>query len=387
MSSSLKFRLAAAVLAVAGAATAAAALAQTTRPAAAPTSAAAKAANMPQSARFNLGREAKPEEIAVWDTDVRPDGHGLKKGRGSVARGQEIYDAQCALCHGTFGESNAYLALAGGVEPEDLKTGRASRLRDPDVQRTLGNKLNSAVTLYDYIYRAMPWTNPMSLSIDDTYAVTAYVLHLNDILPADGFLDEKTILTVPMPNRNGMTRNHGMGSVAAKPDVQGTLCMTNCVAEVKIASELPEFARNSHGNLRDQFRLIGKGAVDTSRYEPKPGSALAGVVTPAPAAAPVQTATVAPVVSGNVTGARASQLLAKNACGTCHHATNRVIGPSFSEIAAKHGQRSDGEAYLVKKMKEGGSGAWGAIPMPPQPTLAESDARELARWLMTGAKQ
>ena len=386
MSRSLKFNAVAALFAATGLALDTAALAQSGKPASAAKPGAAKAASLPQSARFNLGREARPDEIAVWDTDVRPDGHGLRKGRGTVERGQEVYDAQCAMCHGTFGESNAYLALAGGVEPGDLKTGRASRLRDPDVQRTLGNKLNAATTLYDYIWRAMPWTNPMSLSVDDTYAVTAYVLHLNDILPADGFLDEKTILTVPMPNRNGMTRNHGMSSVSAKPDVQGTLCMTNCATEVKVASELPEFARNSHGNLREQFRLIGKGAVDTSRYEPKPGSALAGVVTPAPAAAPVATASVAPVVTGNVTGARAGQLLAKNACGTCHHPTNRVIGPSFSEIAAKHAQRADGEAYLTKKMKEGGSGTWGAIPMPPQPTLAESDARELARWLMTGAK-
>lgn len=343
--------------------------------------AAAKAADMPQSARFNLGRTAKPEEIAAWDVDVRPDGHGLKKGRGTVARGQEVYDAQCAMCHGTFGESNAYLALAGGVEPEDLKTGRASRLRDPDVQRTLGNKLNAATTLYDYIYRAMPWTNPMSLSVDDTYAVTAYVLHLNDILPADGFLDEKTILTVPMPNRNGMTRDHGMASVRGKPDVQGTLCMTDCVKEVKVASELPVFARNAHGNLAEQFRLIGKGAIDTTRYEPGAATATAQ------AAAPVRTASVSPVVSGEVSGARANQLLAKNACGTCHHSTNKLVGPSFSEIAAKHAKRADGEAYLVKKMKEGGSGSWGQIPMPPQPTLAEGDARELARWLMTGAKQ
>ncbi len=79
--------------------------------------------------RFGLGRAASPQEIAGWDIDVRPDGHGVRKGKGTVAQGQDLYDAQCASCHGTFGESNRYMAIAGGVKPEDLKTGRASALQ------------------------------------------------------------------------------------------------------------------------------------------------------------------------------------------------------------------------------------------------------------------
>ena len=324
--------------------------------------------------RFNFGRAPTAAEIAAWDIDVRPDGHGLRKGRGTVERGQEIYDQQCAACHGTFGESNAYLVLAGGVEPEDLKTGRASRLKDPEVPRTVGTKLNAATTLYDYIYRSMPWTNPMSLSVDDTYAVTAYVLHLNDILPANGSLDEKSILTVPMPNRNGMTRNHGMASVKGKPDVQGSLCMTNCVKDVKVASELPAFARNAHGNLVEQFRpLGGKGAIDTTRYDRKAAASPAAVATAA-AAAPAASA-----------GAKAQQLLAKNGCVACHHPSNRLVGPSFAEIAGKQAARSDANAYLVGKIRQGGAGIWGAIPMPPQ-SISESEASELAAWIISGAK-
>ena len=78
--------------------------------------------------RFGFGRTATAQEIAGWDIDVRPDGHGVKKGKGTVAQGQDIYDAQCASCHGTFGESNRYMALAGGVKKEDLQSGRASAL-------------------------------------------------------------------------------------------------------------------------------------------------------------------------------------------------------------------------------------------------------------------
>lgn len=324
--------------------------------------------------RFNFGRAPTAAEIAAWDVDVRPDGHGVRKGRGTVERGQEIYDQQCAACHGTFGESNAYLVLAGGVEPEDLKTGRASRLKDPEVPRTVGTKLNAATTLYDYIYRSMPWTNPMSLSVDDTYAVTAYVLHLNDILPANGSLDDKSILTVPMPNRNGMTRNHGMASVKGKPDVQGSLCMTNCVKEVKVTSELPAFARNAHGNLAEQFRPLGaKGAIDTTRYDRKAS------------AAPAAVATAAVATPSASAGAKAQQLLAKNGCVACHHPSNRLVGPSFAEIAGKQAARSDANAYLVGKIRQGGAGVWGAIPMPPQ-SISEPEAAELAAWIISGAK-
>jgi hypothetical protein len=93
-----------------------------------------------QQGRYGLGRAPTAQEIAAWDIDVRPDGHGVRPGRGTVAQGQKIYDAQCASCHGTFGESNRYMAVAGGVRQSDLKTGRASVLLQSDGLRTLGTK-------------------------------------------------------------------------------------------------------------------------------------------------------------------------------------------------------------------------------------------------------
>jgi S-disulfanyl-L-cysteine oxidoreductase SoxD len=321
--------------------------------------------------RYSLGRAATAGEIAGWDIDVRPDGHGVKKGKGTVAQGQDIFDAQCASCHGTFGESNRYMALAGGVKPEDLKTGHASALTKPDGVRTVGTKLATLTTLWDYINRAMPWTNPQSLTVDQVYAVTAYVLHLNEIVPADFELNDQNLTTVPMPNRNGMTTNHGMMSVKGKPDVQGSSCMKDCVKEVKITSELPEFARNQHGNLAEQTRPLGPTrGIDTLRFDPSNATAkpAAAVVAAAPAAADPKA------------------LLAKNACTACHGLTGKVVGPGFNEVAAKYQGKADLEAYLVKKIKSGGEGVWGAVPMPPQAALKDEEAQAIAKWIAGGAK-
>jgi cytochrome c551/c552 len=307
--------------------------------------------------RYGFGRAPTAAEVAAWDIDVRPDGHGVKKGRGTVQQGQAVYDAQCASCHGTFGESNSYMVIAGGVEPDDIKTGRAARLRDPTVVRTVGNKLNHATTLWDYIYRAMPWNKPQSLSVDEVYAVTAYVLNLNAIVPDDFTLDDRNILTLEMPNRNGFTRAHGMGSPRGKPDVQGSLCMTNCAADTKIVSELPDHARNTHGDLAQQMRPMG----------PYRGIGHAAAATAAAAAAQ---------------GPR--ELAARLGCGACHAADRRVVGPGFAEIAARYAQRGDAATYLAGKIRSGGEGVWGAVPMPAQ-SLGEAEAAQLARWILGGA--
>ncbi len=320
-----------------------------------------------QPGRYGLGRTPTPQEISAWDIDVRPDGHGVKKGKGTVAQGQPIYDAQCASCHGTFGESNSYMPVAGGVRTGDLKTGRASALAEPAGIRTLGTKLNHASTLWDYTYRAMPWTNPQSLSVDQTYAVTAYVLHLNEIVASDFELNDRTLLALQMPNRNGLSTAHGLGRVSGKPDAQGTLCMKDCAKEVAIASELPEFARNQNGNLALQKRALGPTrGIDTTRY----GSSKPLLVAAVPA-----------------TGALdLKELLTRNACVACHGMTTKIIGPGFAEIASKYHGRADAGDYLTRKIKEGGQGVWGAIAMPPQAGVNDQDAGIIARWLLSGAK-
>ncbi|SFF45820.1 sulfur dehydrogenase subunit SoxD [Fontimonas thermophila] len=304
---------------------------------------------------YGLGRPATPAEIAEWDIDVRPDGQGLPRGRGSVAEGQVLYDEQCASCHGTFGEGGPHMALAGGV----------GSLKTATPMRTIGSKLNYATTLFDYIYRAMPFHAPKSLTIDQTYAVSAYVLHLNDILPADAVLDQDSLPKVVMPNRDGYTRDHGMGSVNGKPDVHNTLCMKSCEKTVEITSQLPPgFTEQVYGDVSKHFR----------RYSAFPGAGEAG----GSASAQEKSA------GGKSQGL---QLAQQHGCMACHGLANRIVGPGFSEIAARYQGQADARTMLMDKLVKGGAGNWGAVPMPPQTAVPETDRQLLVEWILRGVPE
>lgn len=144
---------------------------------------------------LGIGRPATPEAVATWDIDVRPDGQGLPPGHGSVRDGAALYAARCAGCHGTRGEGAAAEALAGGQ----------GSLASPKPLRTVGSYWPYATTLFDYVRRAMPFDAPQSLSADETYAVSAYVLHLNGLLSEEASLDAAALPRVAMPNRDGFT--------------------------------------------------------------------------------------------------------------------------------------------------------------------------------------
>jgi cytochrome c len=314
-----------------------------------------------------IGRKATPEEIRAWDIDVRPDFAGLPPGSGSVRRGQEVWDERCASCHGTFGESNeVFPPLVGGTTPEDVKTGRVAALTDPASGRTTLMKLSTLSTLFDYVRRAMPWDAPRSLSDDDTYAVVAYILHLGDLVPTDFVLDPQTIRQAQqrLPNRNGMTRAHGLWELRGAPDVRAPACMKDC-ATPRVTSSLPDFARNSHGNLAEQNRTYGpfRGA-DTTR---PPGAPVAAAAAPAPEASP------------GLALARGSGCLA------CHAVDGKRLGPSFRDLAARYRSDADAAARLASKVRGGGQGAWGAVPMPPQPQLADKEVAALVTWILEGA--
>ena len=217
-----------------------------------------------------IGRTATPAEIKAWDIDVRPDFKGLPSGSGSVAKGQDIWEAKCAACHGIFGESTeVFTPIVGGTTKKDIETGRVANLTRLDFpQRTTMMKVATVSTLWDYINRAMPWNNPKTLSTDEVYSLVAYILSLAEVVPENFVLSDKNIAEVQkrMPNRNGMTTSHGLWDVNGKPDVQNTLCMSNCAGELKIYSSLPPSARDAHGNLVEQYRPIGPArAVDTSK--------------------------------------------------------------------------------------------------------------------------
>jgi S-disulfanyl-L-cysteine oxidoreductase SoxD len=141
----------------------------------------------------DFGRPATPDEIKPWDMDVQPDGKGLPEGSGTVAHGKVVYDENCEACHGPNGQ--------GGVK--DRLVGGQGTLASANPVKTVGSFWPYATTLFDYIHRAMPYQAPGSLSVDDTYAVAAYILSLNGILPADGKLDKETLPKIKMPNRDG----------------------------------------------------------------------------------------------------------------------------------------------------------------------------------------
>lgn len=220
-----------------------------------------------------IGRPATAAEIAAWDIDVRPDFKGLPNGSGSVAQGMEIWEARCASCHGVFGESNEFFApLVGGTTAADIERGRAARLTDAAYPgRTTMMRLAQVSTLWDYIRRAMPWEAPKTLAVDQVYAVTAYLLNLGGVLPADFTLSQANIGQVQarLPNRNGMHTDHGLWpgkglGNGGRPDVLAQACMKDCRAEPRVVSLLPDFVRDAHGNLAEQNRLVGpQRGVDT----------------------------------------------------------------------------------------------------------------------------
>jgi cytochrome c551/c552 len=326
------------------------------------------------------GRAATPAELAAWDTDVRPDFKGLPKGSGTVAAGSQVWDAKCASCHGSFGESNeVFTPIVGGTTPDDIKNGRVAALKPGSQQphRTTLMKLATVSTLWDYIKRAMPWTEPKSLTDDEVYAVTAYILNLGDVVPADFTLSDKNIAEVQqrMPNRNGMVNQHGLWDVKAKPDVVSVACMRNCDADAAIRSTLPDAMRNAHGNLAQQHRSVGQTrGIDTTL----PRAAAAAM-----AAAP---ATAAPVARASAPAA-GLKLAQKNTCLACHGIENKLVGPAFAAIAAKYKNQAGAADVVLGKIKQGSSGAWGAIPMPPQTQASDADLKAIVGWLLDGAKQ
>jgi cytochrome c len=142
---------------------------------------------------YGIGRVATPDELAGWNIDIGRDGSGLPGGSGTVSHGRDIFVQQCAVCHGDNG--------AGAVG--DRLVGGQGTLATPKPVRTVGSFWPYAPTLFDYIRRAMPQNAPQSLTSDEVYAVSAYILSLNGIVPTDATLDARSLAAIKMPNRDG----------------------------------------------------------------------------------------------------------------------------------------------------------------------------------------
>jgi cytochrome c len=181
----------------------------------------ALAQNKPvEPAKIGLGRDATAAEIAGWDIDVRPDGHGLPPGKGTAGQGEETYITQCASCHGDFGEGrDRWPVLAGGIGT--LKHDR------PD--KTIGSFWPHQSTVFDYIRRAMPFGNAQTLSNDEIYALTAYILHMNEVIKDPNFeLNQSNFLSLKMPNAENFFDDDR--ETAEKHFWNRKPCMTDCAS-------------------------------------------------------------------------------------------------------------------------------------------------------------
>ena len=166
-----------------------------------------------QSPKPRFGKPIAEADIAAWDIDIRSsDGKGLPSGKGSVLEGKAIYVAQCLACHGEDAKGGPmYGTMVGGIGSFTTN----ARVLTP------GSMYPYAPILFDYIRRTMPMNEPQSLTNDQVYALAAYILHLNGLVPENAVMDAQSLSKVTMPNRDGFILDD-------RPDTAATRCMTNC---------------------------------------------------------------------------------------------------------------------------------------------------------------
>ncbi|KDB02979.1 cytochrome C [Defluviimonas sp. 20V17] len=179
----------------------------------------------PPAAAGPVGRAALRAEIAAWNIDIRPDGAGLPPGQGSVTDGEALYAEACAACHGDFGEGlGRYPALSGGQGT--LKADRPTK--------TVGSFWPHLSTLFDYTRRAMPAYQGQSLTDDQVYALTAYILNLNDLVPADFTLTRQNFTTIRLPNADGFRPDDR--ATAEDPLFRAPPCRQDCRTAPRITA-------------------------------------------------------------------------------------------------------------------------------------------------------
>ena len=176
-----------------------------------------------ENRKYNIGKLATKTEVAGWDIDVRPDGVGAPKGSGNAIDGEEIYVNRCAACHGDFGE---------GVDRWPVLVGGDGTLASHDPEKTTGSYWPYASTIFDYVYRSMPFGEAQTLTHNETYKLVAYLLNMNEIIDEDFVLSDKNIGKIKMPNASGFLLPDPRPDVTKYKD--GQPCMKNCDVPLKI---------------------------------------------------------------------------------------------------------------------------------------------------------
>lgn len=281
------------------------------------------------AAQFGLGREAAPDEIAAWDIDIRPDGAGLPEGSGTVADGEEVFAERCASCHGDFGEGvGRWPVLAGGQ----------GTLNKERPEKTIGSYWPYLSTVWDYVHRAMPFGAAQSLTGDEVYAITAYLLYLNDVVDDDFELARQNFTEIRLPNEANFFDD-------PRPDTplaaDAPPCMENCKDEVKITMR----AAVLDVTPDDGSEPSGAGMSEDG-----------SVMQAEPAAAPAEAAADPALVAAG------EKLYGK--CKACHQvgdgARNRV-GPQLNGVIGRAAGTADGFRYSNTMQEKGGAGlVWSA---------------------------
>lgn len=170
-------------------------------------------ASTPAKPAVGYGKAISEADIAPWNIDIRTsDGSGLPPGSGTVAQGKAIYEAKCLACHGADAKGGpVYGSMVGGIGSFTTN----ARVVTP------GSMYPYAPILFDYMRRAMPMDRPLTLTPDEVYALSAYILNLNGLVPANAVMDAKSLPAVQMPNRNGFIRDD-------RPDAKAVRCMSSC---------------------------------------------------------------------------------------------------------------------------------------------------------------
>ncbi len=286
---------------------------------------------------FGLGREALPEEIAAWDIDVRPDGQGLPEGSGTAEEGEVIYVERCAVCHGDFGEARGrWPVLAGGEDSLDSE----------DPVKTVGSYWPYLSTVYDYVHRAMPFGEAQSLTADETYALTAYILYLNFLEDLDFELSRDNFAEVSLPNEDGFFMDDReeteFAAFVREP------CMEDCKDTVEITKRAavidvtPEDAA-----ARERVESAAEELAEAETTE-------AATTETAEAEAPAAEETAAPDPELVAAGEKVFRK-----CQACHMigegAKNRV-GPHLNGIMGRTAGTLDGFRYSPAMVEAGEGG-------------------------------